>query len=163
MNLATALSNLVYFRQRTSSLDLNIKVIGNDVHNSVYDKRKDFGFPIVNFPCLSGDVPRLPSYGAFISQLVRFARCCTSVSDVDSKNLQILPNYWHRITDITSFEKHLESSSDHTLTFHQNLVKYRFKNMFRKESLTRYSTYFSDIVYKLRRVKMRSDFRLVGL
>ena len=37
-------------------------------HTSVYDKRDDFGFPIVNFPWLSGDVPRLPSYGIYISQ-----------------------------------------------------------------------------------------------
>ena len=36
---------------------------------------------IVNFSWLSGDVPRLPSYGVNISQLVRFARCCTSVLD----------------------------------------------------------------------------------
>ena len=41
-------------------LDLNIKVVGNDVHTSIYDKRDDFGFPTVNFPLLS-DVLRLPS------------------------------------------------------------------------------------------------------
>ena len=35
------------------------------------------------------DVPRLPSYAIYISQLVRFARCCTSVLDFHSKNLQI--------------------------------------------------------------------------
>ena len=70
--------------KETSFLDLNIKVIGSDVHTSVYDKRDDFGFPIINFPWLSGDVPRLPSYGVYISQLVRFARCCTSVSDFNS-------------------------------------------------------------------------------
>ena len=57
----------------TSFLDLNIKVIGNDIHTSVYDKRDDFGFPIVNFPWLNGDVPKLRSYGIYISQLVRFA------------------------------------------------------------------------------------------
>ena len=33
--------------------------------------------------------PRLQSYGIYISQLVRFARCCTSVLDFHSKNLQI--------------------------------------------------------------------------
>ena len=38
--------------KETSFLDLNIKVIGSDVHTSVYDKRDDFGFPIVNFPWL---------------------------------------------------------------------------------------------------------------
>ena len=47
----------------TSFLDLDMKDIGSDVHTSVYDKRDDFGFPIVDFPWLSGDVPRLTSYG----------------------------------------------------------------------------------------------------
>ena len=36
--------------------------------------------------------------------------------------------------------KHLGSSSGHTLTCCLNLVKYRLKNMFWKESLTRSST-----------------------
>ena len=35
--------------KETSFLVLNIKVIGSDIHTSVYDKRDDFGFPIVNF------------------------------------------------------------------------------------------------------------------
>ena len=75
--------------KETSFLDLNIKVIGRDIHTSDYDERDNFGFPIINLPWLSGDVPRLPSDGVHISQLVRFARCCTSVSDFHSKNLQI--------------------------------------------------------------------------
>ena len=45
--------------KETSFLDLSIKVVGSNIHTSVYDKRNDFGFPIVNFPWLSGDVPRL--------------------------------------------------------------------------------------------------------
>ena len=36
--------------KETSFWDLNIKVIGYNVHTSVYDKRDYFGFPIVNFP-----------------------------------------------------------------------------------------------------------------
>ena len=66
-----------------------MKVIPSDIHTSVYNIRDDVRFPIVNFPWLSGDVPQLPSYGIYISQLVRFARCCTSVLDFNSKNLQI--------------------------------------------------------------------------
>ena len=73
--------------KETSFLDLNIKVFGREIHTSVYDKRDDFGFPIVNCPWLSGDVPRLPSYGIYILQLVRFTRCCTSVLDFHYKNL----------------------------------------------------------------------------
>ena len=80
--------------KETSFLGLNIKVIGSDIHTSVYDKRDDFGFPIVDFPWLSGDVPRLPSYGICISQLVRFARCCTSVFDFNSKRSQ---NYFKTV------------------------------------------------------------------
>ena len=48
--------------KETSFLDLNIKFIGSDVHTSVYDKRDDFEFPIVNNQWLSGDVPKLPFY-----------------------------------------------------------------------------------------------------
>ena len=75
--------------KETSFFNLNIKVIGNNIDTSIYDKREDFGFPIhvVNFPWLSGDVSRLPSCGIYISQLVRFARCCTGVFDFHSKNL----------------------------------------------------------------------------
>ena len=75
--------------KETSFLDINIKVIGSNIHTSVYDESNDFGFPIVNFPWLSVDVPRFPSYGIYISQLVQFALCCTSVFDFYSKNLQI--------------------------------------------------------------------------
>ena len=73
-----------YIPEETFFLDLNIKVIGSNIHTSVYDKRDDLGFPIANFLLLSGDVRRLPSCGIFISQLVRFARFCTSVSDFHS-------------------------------------------------------------------------------
>ena len=75
--------------KQTSFFDLNLKVIGSDIHSTVYDKRDDFGFPVVNFPWMRGDVPRLPSHGIYNSQLVRFAGCCTSVLDFHFKNLQI--------------------------------------------------------------------------
>ena len=121
-------------------LHLNIKVIGSDVYTSVYDKRNDFEFPIVNFPWLSVDVHRLPSYGVYISQLVRLARCCTSVSDFHSKNLQITSKLltqgyiYHKLRNIWTL------GHTRTLTFCLHLARYRFKNMFRKESITRPST-----------------------
>ena len=65
-----------------------MKVIGSNIHTRAYDKREDFGFLIVNFPWLTGDDPRLLSYCIYISQLVGFARCCASVFDFHSKNLQ---------------------------------------------------------------------------
>ena len=36
---------------------------------------------------LDGDVPRTPSYGVYISQLIRFARVCSNVDDFNNRNL----------------------------------------------------------------------------
>ena len=41
---------------------------------------------IINFPFLDGDVPRRPSYGVCISQLIRFARVCSHVDDFNTRN-----------------------------------------------------------------------------
>ena len=55
--------------------------ISNDiVSTKMYDKRDDFDFEIVNFPFLYGDVPLSTSYGAYISQLIRFARASSHVA-----------------------------------------------------------------------------------
>ena len=51
------------------------------VSSKLYDKLGDFDFDIVNFPFLDGNVPRRPSYGVYISQLIRFARVCSHVDD----------------------------------------------------------------------------------
>ena len=62
-----------------SYLDLLLS-IGRDgqLRTSLYDKRDDFNFHITNFPFLSSNVPSSPAYGVFISQLIRYARACSS-------------------------------------------------------------------------------------
>ena len=55
-------------------LDLHLSISYGFVSCKIYDKRDDFDFDIVNFPFLDGDVPRRPSYGVIISQLIKFAR-----------------------------------------------------------------------------------------
>ena len=45
-----------------------------------------FDFDIVKFPFLDGVVPRRPSYGVYISQLIRFARVCSHVDDFNICN-----------------------------------------------------------------------------
>ena len=53
-------------------LDLNLSITNDIASSKIYDKRDDFNFEIVNFPFLDGDAPRSPSYGVYISQLIRF-------------------------------------------------------------------------------------------
>ena len=71
-------------------LDLNLSITNGIVSSKIHDKWDDFNFEIVNFPFLDGDVPRSPSYGVYISQLIWFARVCSNVDDFNNRNL-ILP------------------------------------------------------------------------
>ena len=68
-------------------LDLNLSITNGIVFSKTYDKRDDSNFKIVNFPFLDGDVPHSPSYGVYISQLIRFARVCSTVDDFNNRNL----------------------------------------------------------------------------
>ena len=53
--------------------DLNLSITIGIASSKIYDKRDDLNFEIVNFLFLDGDVPLSPSYGDYISQLIRFA------------------------------------------------------------------------------------------
>ena len=68
-------------------MDLNLSITNGMVSSKIYDKRVDFNFEIVNLPFLDGDVPRSPSNGVYISQLIRFARVCSNVYDFNKRNL----------------------------------------------------------------------------
>ena len=67
-------------------LDLNLPITNGIVSSKIYDKRDDFNLEIVNFPFLDGDFPRSPSYGVYISQLIRFAGVCSNLNN--SSNVQ---------------------------------------------------------------------------
>ena len=70
----------------TAFLDINLSIHNDIVTTKIYDKRDDFNFDIVNFPFLDGDVPQRPSYGVYISQLIRFARASSHVTDFNNRN-----------------------------------------------------------------------------
>ena len=76
-----------FFDTEAPFLDLNLSITNGIVSSKIYDKRDDFNFEIVYFPFLDEDVPRSPSYGVYISQLIRFARVCSNVDDFNNRNL----------------------------------------------------------------------------
>ena len=67
-------------------MDLHLSISNGFVSSKIYDKCDDFDFDIVNLPFLDGDVPRRPSYGVYISQLMRFARLCSHIDDFNTRN-----------------------------------------------------------------------------
>ena len=135
----------------TSFLDLNTKLIGCNINTSVYNKRYDFGFPIVHFPWLSVDVPRLPSCGIYISQLARFARCCTSVLDFHSQNLQITSKL---LTKGYRYRKRQKTFGKFFRSYFELLSKFgaiSFQEIYVTKGIT-HPVFNGDLVYKLRRV-----------
>ena len=95
-------------------LDLNLSITNGIVSSKIYDKLDDF--EIVNFPFLEGDVPRSPSYGVYISQLIRFARVCSNVDDFNNRNLYLTAKLlkqgyrYHKIRKVFSkfYHRHSE-------------------------------------------------------
>ena len=66
-------------------LDLHLSISNGFVSSKIYDKRDDW-FWYSKFSILDGDVPRSTSYGAYVSQLIRFARVCSHVADFNARN-----------------------------------------------------------------------------
>ena len=62
-------------------LDLTVIIDSGSKLSTRHDKRYDFDFHIVNFPFLSSSIPSGPSYGVYISQLIRYAGCCSHYDD----------------------------------------------------------------------------------
>ena len=63
-------------------LDLDEEINDNKIKITLYDKREDFKFEIVNYPHLDSNIPQRIAYGVFTSQLIRFARICTLKEDL---------------------------------------------------------------------------------
>ena len=62
-----------------SYLDLLLSIESDgQLRTSLYDKRDDFNFHITNFLFLSSNIPSLPAYGVFITELIRYSRACSS-------------------------------------------------------------------------------------
>ena len=124
---------------------------------SVYDKLDDFDFDIhvVNFPLLDGDVPRRPSYGVYISQLIRFARVCSHVDDFNIRNKCLTAKLlkqgyrYHKLRKAFSkfYRRHYEWISKFNVglksLLHQGLSKPEFHG---------------DLVYKFKKIMGMTDF-----
>ena len=75
--------------KEVSYLDLRIKSENGLLDFSIYDKRDDFNFKIVNFPFMDSCIPKKSALGVFYSQMIRFARINSSYQNfkVKCKNL----------------------------------------------------------------------------
>ena len=136
-------------------LDLHLSISNGFVSSKTYDKRDDFDFDIANVPFLDGDVPRRPSYGVYISQLIRSARVCSHVDDFNTRNkclnhkLLIQGYRYHKLRKASSkfYRRHYELISKFIVglksLLHQGLSEPEF---------------YGDLVYKFKKIRGMTDF-----
>ena len=60
----------------------------NSVLNSM--TKETYKFHIVSFPDLSGNIPMKHSYGVFVSQIIRYARCCGDLPDFTKRTKSLI-------------------------------------------------------------------------
>ena len=73
-----------------SFLDLYLEFDDSgQLSTKIYDKRDDFNFKIINFPNMCSNIPASPAYGAYISQLIRYARASSNYSDFLKRHLHL--------------------------------------------------------------------------
>ena len=125
----TSVEQSKYFRQRNFFPWFKYKSYWQWCSYQFLRQTRSLQISYRQLPWLSGDDPRLPLYGIYISHLVRFVKYCTSVSDFYSKNLQITSKLLTQGYRYHKLQKHYESSSGHTLTCCLNLVKYPFRHL----------------------------------
>jgi hypothetical protein len=71
-----------YTASSASFLDLYLEFDDSDqLSTTIYDKRGDFNFKIINFLNMCSNIPASPPYGVYISQLIRYARASSNYSD----------------------------------------------------------------------------------
>ena len=72
--------------KQLSYLDLQIVSQNGNLIFTVYDKRDDFNFSIVNYPFIDSCIPKKSALGVYTSQLIRYARICSHFDDFKSKS-----------------------------------------------------------------------------
>ena len=68
----------------------------NRLYTKLYGKRDDFDSHIVNFPFLSSNIASSASYGVYVLQLVRYARCCSYYHDFGYRHKLLVDRFYLR-------------------------------------------------------------------
>ena len=126
----------------------------------IYDKRDDFDFEIVNFSFLDGDVPLSTSYGVYISQLIRFARASSYITDFNTRNkllTQKLLKQGYR------YDKLRKTFSKFYRRYYDLIPKFQVG----LKSLLRHGLsepeFYGDLVYKLKKIVGPNNFQRSSL
>ena len=71
-------------------LDLKLTTENTRLIISLYDKRDNFSFDIVNYPYIDSCIPKKSALGVYMSQLIRYARICSKFVDFKLKAVSLI-------------------------------------------------------------------------
>ena len=131
-------------------LDLNLSISNDTDSTEIYDKRDNFHFDIVYFPFLDGDVLRRKSYDVYISQLIRFVKASSNVSDFNCRNktqtTKLLKQSfcYHKLRK--AFSKFFRRHSELVEKYNVSLRKLLQQSISEPE-------FYDDLVYRIRKIK----------
>ena len=134
---------------------LSLSITNGIVSSKIYDKRDDFNFEIVNFPFLDGDDPRSPSYGVYISQLIRFARVCSNVDDFNNRNLLLTAKL---LKQGYRYHKIRKAFSKFYYRHSELIVKYNIGLKTLLQQSISEPIFYGDLVYKFKRIVGKPNF-----
>ena len=109
----------------------------------------------MNFPFLDGDVPRLASYGVYISQLIQFARVSSHVDDFNNRNNVLTAKLlgqgssYHKLNQ--AFSKFYRRHFDIVSKYNVGLKTLPLQGL--SEPI-----FYGDLVYKFRKIIGKNDF-----
>ena len=133
----------------TAFLDLHMSISNDIVFTKIYDERSDFDFEIVNFPFDFGDVPPSTSYGVYISQLIRFARASSYITDFNTCNKlltqKLLKQGYRYLKLRKTFSKFYRRYYDLISKFQVGLKSFLRHGLSEPE-------FYGDLVYKLKKI-----------
>jgi hypothetical protein len=99
-----------YTASSESFFDIYLEFDDSGQHSTkIYDKRDDFNFKIINFTNICSNMPDFPSYGVYISQLIRYERSSSNYFDFLKRHLnlrnRLLDQGYEKIRLIRSLKK----------------------------------------------------------
>ena len=139
-------------------MDLNLSIFYGTVSTKIYGKRDVFYFDIVNFPFLDGNVPRRTSFEVYISQLIRFARASSNLSDFNYRNKTFTAKLLRQ-----GYRYHkLRKTFSKFYRRHCGLVE-KYNVSLRKllQQVISEPEFYGDLVYRIRKIVEKSNLENV--
>ena len=134
-------------------MDLNLCISNGTVSTKIYNKRDDFY--IVNFPFLDGDVPWRTSYWVYISQLIRFARASSNLSDFNCRNKDLTAKL------LRQGDRYFKLRNAFSRFYHRHsalVEKYNVSlKTFMQQGISE-PEFYGDLVHRFRKVVGKSNF-----